>query len=123
MKPFPRAERVRARIKEELAYVLARKLSDPLIALTTVTEIKMTRDLRIARVYYVISSGPEKMAAVAEAFDRAKGYIKRQLAPRLDLKYMPDLEYYYDDVFDQGQRIEKLLQMTEDSGPPENSAE
>lgn len=124
MTGFSRAQRVGGLIQQLLAGMLQKDLSDPRLNLTTVTQVQVTKDLRIARVYFTTAGGKETAAAAAEGFSSAAGYIKRRLGPELGLRYMPQLEFFYDESFDYGARIDKLLKSiardtenNEDNGP------
>ena len=91
--------------------MLQKEIGDPRLANTTITAVKMSRDLRIAKIYYATEKGGEKQESAQEGFERARGFVKRELAQRLGLRYMPDLKFFYDDAIDRGARIEKLIKM------------
>jgi ribosome-binding factor A len=120
MTGFSRAQRVGGLIQKILAELLHKDLSDPRLHLTTVTQVTVTRDLRIARVYFATAGGKETAAAAAEGFASAAGFIKRRLGRELGLRYMPQLEFFYDESLDHGARIDQLLKSiavdTEDAG-------
>ncbi|MDJ0829322.1 MAG: 30S ribosome-binding factor RbfA [Desulfobacterales bacterium] len=109
MKTFARADRVSGHLQKVLAEVLRKKISDPRLTNVTITGVEMSRDLRIARIYYVTSGDNADKADVEKALKRAKGYVKRTLAKQLGLRYMPDLKFFYDNSFDYGSNIETLL--------------
>jgi ribosome-binding factor A len=111
MKPYSRSDRVAGLIRKVLAELLQKEIGDPRLANTTITAVKMSRDLRIAKIYYATEKGGEKQEAAQDGFERARGFVKRELAQRLGLRYMPDLKFFYDDAIDRGTRIEKLLKM------------
>lgn len=115
MKPYSRSDRVGGLIQQVLAELLQKEISDPRLANTTITAVKMSRDLRIARIYFATEKGDEKQKAAQQAFDRARGFVKRELAQRLGLRYMPDLKFFYDDTIDRGARIEKLIKMVKEN--------
>lgn len=115
MKPYSRSNRVGGLIQQVLAQLMRKDISDPRLANTTITAVKMSRDLRIARIYFATEKGAEKQKAAREGFERARGYIKRELAQRLELRYMPDLKFFYDDAIDRGARIEKLIKMVNEN--------
>ena len=122
MTGFARADRVARLIQQLLAELLQRELSDPRLQAATVTDVKVTRDLRVARVYFAAAGGAAAAADMARGFERASGFIKRSLGPRLGLRYMPEIEFYYDESFDRGARIDRLLKSVqppgEDPDPP-----
>lgn len=111
MKPYSRSDRVGGLIKQVLAELLRKEISDPRLANTTITAVKLSRDLRIAKIYYAAEPDAEKRKAVEAGFERARGFVKRELAQRLGLRYMPELKFFYDDAIDRGARIEQLIKM------------
>jgi len=110
MRTYPRSERVRYRIKEELANLLLKDIKDPRLDMVTITHVKVSNDLRNARVYYCLSGDEDRLRAAKEGFAKAAGFVKRELASRLGLRYMPNFTFFYDDTFDYGAKIDQLLQ-------------
>lgn len=109
MKPFSRSDRVGGRIKQEIAALLQKQISDPRLSGAVITGVKVSSDLRLAKIYFSISGGEKGRQEAQSGFERARGFIKRELAQRLGLRYMPDLKFYYDESIDYGDRIEQLL--------------
>ena len=109
MIPFSRAERVSGLIQEVLSDLLKKDIHDPRLKMATITNVKMSPDLKSARVYFSIYGDSSKVEAAAKGFDSARRFIKRSLAPKLGLRYMPDLIFFYDESFDYGSHIENLL--------------
>ncbi len=109
MKPFSRAERVAGHIQRVLSTILIKETGDPRIATATITRVHVTADLRLARVYFTVHPETNDRQAVVEGFRNAKTFLKRRLAPELTLRYMPELEFFYDETFDQAARINQIL--------------
>ncbi len=109
MKPFARSDRVSGQIQKVLSDILHKEIRDPRLEGATITSVKMSRDLKFARVYFVASGGKERMKEAVEGFKSAFGYVKRKLAAQLGLRYMPELRFFYDDSFDYGSHIDKLI--------------
>lgn len=109
MKPFARSDRVSGQIQKALSDLLIKKIKDPRLETAIVTGVKMSRDLKFARVYFVTSGGKESMEEAIEGFKSAFGYVKRKLAAQLGLRYMPELRFFYDDSFDYGSHIDKII--------------
>ena len=107
--PYSRADRVSGLMQQALSDILLKEVNDPRLEMATITHVKMTRDLRIARVYFATPGGPEKVEAARIGFKSALGFVKASLARRVGLRYMPEIEIYYDESFDYGARIENLL--------------
>jgi ribosome-binding factor A len=106
---FKRADRVADLIKQEISDILRRQAGDPRIANITVTDVKLTDDLRSARIYFVELGKDRLSADVEKGLSKAKGFLKRELGKRLQLRYIPELAFFYDPSFEYGSRIEKLL--------------
>jgi len=119
MKPFSRSERVGGMIQKVLSDLLLTGISDPRLENATITGVKMAQDLKTAYIYFSTYLGEKKSADTAEGFQSARGYVKRHLAGKLGLRYMPELNFIYDTSFDYGMKIEKLLK----SVVPENETD
>ncbi len=109
MRPFARASRVGAEIQKLLSELLLRKVKDPRLKMVLITGIKMTPDLKLARVYYTATGQERNSDDIRDGLKSAGGFFKRSLARQLDLRYIPDLHFYHDDSFEYGDRIERLL--------------
>ncbi len=122
MIPFSRANRVSGLIQEVLSDLLKKDIHDPRLQMATITNVKMSPDLKLARIYFSIYGGSGKAKAAVRGFESARGFIKRSLAPKLSLRYMPDLNFFYDESFDYGSQIEELLKkITTENGPNNQS--
>jgi ribosome-binding factor A len=106
---FKRADRVADLVKVEIAEILRREAHDPRIANLTVTVVKLTDDLRSARIY-VVELGKDRMSdEVGQGLSKARGFVRRELGKRLQLRYVPELSFFYDPSFEYGSKIERLL--------------
>jgi ribosome-binding factor A len=108
-----RSERVAERLKTELMDFLLRGGSrEPALAFVYITDVAVTDDLRHARIYFRLTQ-PEVDAndrnAAGLALERASGYLRRELSPRLQLKYMPDFKFFWDDALDRAARVDAVL--------------
>jgi len=122
MTSFSRADRVSGLIQETLSDLLRKRIHDPRLQMATITKVKMSADLRLARIYFAIYGDDKKSEDAAKGFESARGFIKRILAPKLGLRYMPDLIFFYDDSLDYGSHIDDLLEKIKaDNGPDHNS--
>ncbi|MEE4608974.1 MAG: 30S ribosome-binding factor RbfA [Desulfobacteraceae bacterium] len=109
MKPFSRADRVAGHIQRALSAILIKETSDPRIGTATITRVRVSADLRLARVYFAVHADTVDRQAAVDGFRNARAFLKRRLAPELTLRYMPELEFFYDDTFDQAARINQIL--------------
>jgi ribosome-binding factor A len=112
-KGFRRADRVAERVRSELMELLLRgSVRDPAARDVVVSMVRMTDDLSIARVYVRVLDeiGPDRQDAVVDALGRASGFLRRELGHRLQLRHVPKLEFYWDDVVDSALQIESILE-------------
>ncbi len=119
MKPYPRSERVAARIQEILSDLIKKKVQDPRIELVTISSVRLTSDLRIAYVYFSVFGDEERVAEATQGLKSSHGFIKRQVASQLGLRYMPELKFLHDQSFDHGTRMDQLLKSVLKDGDPE----
>ena len=112
MSPFSRADRVGGLIQKVLSNILNKNIRDPRLKMTTITSVKVSRDLKQARIYFATSGGIQKKGDTIEGFNSAHGFIKRTLAHELDLKYMPHLKFFYDESIEYGAHIDELIEST-----------
>lgn len=103
--------RVQDLLKEEISSILFQDIKDPGLGMgmITILEVKMTEDLKIARVYYSVYGSEEMREKARETLNRSKNYVKHLIGERIKLKYTPDIEFFYDDRFDKIARIEEIL--------------
>lgn len=104
-----RPERVGDQIRAELTDLLARHVKDPGIGFITITGVRVTADLQIARVQYSSLGDPQARRQTARALDRATPFLRRQIAARLRLRRVPELMFHFDDSLDRQERIEQIL--------------
>jgi ribosome-binding factor A len=109
MKTYKRAERVKHLIQEEISRILQIDVKDPRLSFVTVTNVKLTDDLREARVFVSFMKGDTEREAVLSGLQRATGYIRGELGRRLKLKYTPSIKFFVDDSWDKQERILNLL--------------
>lgn len=106
---FERHKRVAQRLHEIIARLLLMELDDPRIQSVQITDVDVTPDLRYATVYYVMLDEREPSEEVQGGLDAALGFIKREIGKRLDLKYVPELTFEYDESVERGRRMEALI--------------
>ena len=103
-----RRGRINDEMQKELSYIL-REVKDPRVkdAFISITAVEATGDLKFAKVYYSAMMGDKK--EVAKGLKAASGYIRSQIAQRLNLRITPELTFVLDDSVAHGAHISKLL--------------
>jgi ribosome-binding factor A len=109
MATHSRPDRVAQLVQQQLAEVFARGLKDPRVGLVTITGVKMSPDLREARVYWTVHGEPAVREQTARGIEAARGWLRREVGGTLGLRVVPDLHFTYDEAIDRGDRIERLL--------------
>jgi len=109
MKTYARSERVKHLIQEEISRILQRDVKDPRVKFVTVTAVKLTDDLREAKILVSIMGEETNREAVLSGLKRATGYVRGELGRRLKLKYTPAIEFFVDDSWEKQERILHLL--------------
>lgn len=109
MKPYTRAERVSGEIQYAITQLLSKKMQDPRIEMATISGVKLSSDLRIANVYITVFGDKKRIKETLEGFKSSKGFIKKHIAPKLGLRFMPELRFFHDDSFDKAARMDELI--------------
>jgi ribosome-binding factor A len=108
-RPVKRSTRVGELLREILASVLLERVSDPRLQEITVTEVDMSPDLKLARVYYAVRQGADPEEVIM-ALDKAMGFIKQEVAREHILRTMPEFHFLPDETLDRAARLEELLE-------------
>jgi ribosome-binding factor A len=104
-----RTDRLAALIKEEISLIFLYKLKDPVMGLVTITEVKMSPDLKYAKIYISVYE-KDKRQIVLEKVNLVKGMIRAELASKIkNIRAIPELSFFVDDTIDYVEKIEDLL--------------
>ena len=104
-----RTRRLAERINKIVAELLERRNKDPRLGFVTVTEARLTNDLREATVFYTVYGTPEEQAETATALRSATGVIRSEVGRLLGLRHTPSIEFVADTLPDSAQRIDDLV--------------
>ena len=104
-----RTDRVASLIKEEVGTYLAREYRDPSLGFITVTDVQVTPDLRIAKIYVSVMGSAEIRAMTMRMLEDHKGEIRSFIGSHLRLKFTPVIQFYLDETMDRVEKIEQLI--------------
>jgi ribosome-binding factor A len=104
-----RAQRIGQRMREELSEILVTGSLDPRLRGVSITEVKIDRELEYASVYFSAVEGSERAPEILEGFKHAQGFLRSELAHRIELRSFPRLRFYWDPTFEKAEHIEKLF--------------
>ncbi|MGE5440730.1 MAG: 30S ribosome-binding factor RbfA [Bacteroidota bacterium] len=103
-----RKDKLSQLIKEEVSWIFLYKLKDPSFGLVTVTNVRMSPDLKIAKIYISVFE-KENRQTVLNRINEKKGTIRIDLSHKIKVKFIPELDFYIDDTTDYVERIEDLF--------------
>ncbi|MDP6945501.1 MAG: 30S ribosome-binding factor RbfA [Myxococcota bacterium] len=106
-RPYHRTDRLNRQVAEVLARAIQRETREEVLRMAIVTGVEVTRDLSVARVYYQTMGGDQ--AEIAEAFERAAGFLRCRVGDQVRMRQTPELRFQYDESIDRGRRVEELL--------------
>ena len=104
-----RTERVASAIREELASLFSREYRDPAYGFMTVTEVHMTSDLRLAKIYVSVMGNGEMKERTLKMLENQRGAIRSFLGAHVRLKFTPSVQFYIDQTLDRVEKINNLI--------------
>lgn len=119
MHPYKRSQRLGILLREEIADIIMRRVKDPRIGFVTVTDVELSEDLKIAKVFVSVLNEKDKDTTI-EILNSAKGLIRSEISKRVRVKFIPALEFRIDKGIEHGGRIDKLLKEIKEKEPPED---
>ncbi len=105
-----RANKLAEIIKEEVSDILATRLKDPRVGFTTVTKVEVTRDLSQGKIYVSVLGTSEEVSQTFSALEKATGFVRSELAGRIRVRHVPELQFVLDQALEHSMHINKLLQ-------------
>ncbi len=111
-------------MREEIAQIVGYELDDPRVAIATVTDVRMSDNLREARVFVTVLGTDEEATAALKALRKAAPYVRRQLAINLNLRHAPEIHFIRDTVEEKAARVDDILRgLVHDTAPPPDAAD
>jgi len=110
MHRYERTERVSELIHREISQIIDHEIRDERVSMVTVTGVKMSRDIKNARIYVSVLGDEEETKISIAILNKASNFIRALLGERIILKYLPAISFYHDSSTINGMRIDKLLE-------------
>jgi ribosome-binding factor A len=104
-----RVQRIADRIREELSEMLITETQDPRLSGISVTDVTVDRELDYANIYVSAVEGSERAQETLEALQHAQGFLRSELARRIQLRTFPRLRFHWDYTYERADRIEQLF--------------
>lgn len=109
MKMSIKIDRINHSIVREISYILMTEVKDEDIKFVTITDCKTTNDLSFAKIYFTVLDD-SKRESTLEALKNASGFIRKELAERIEIRHIPELEFVYDESIEYGKKIENIIE-------------
>jgi ribosome-binding factor A len=103
-----RPDRVAEAIQKELSLLLLQKVRDERISLVTISKVQMSPDLKQAKVYFLVPKGVSSKKA-QKGMERARGFFRSSIARTMNLRYTPDLVFFYDHQHEEIERLDDIF--------------
>lgn len=113
-----RLEKVASLLRHELGSLISRECAEAGCGFTTVTDVRMTPDLRLAKVYVSIFGDEAVREKTLKHLENRKKEIRHQMAGRVSMKYLPALQFYHDATLDRVMHLEQLIKKIHKDDPP-----
>ena len=105
-----RADRVAVLVKHELAALFTGgTIRDPRVHFVTITDVKMTDDLKYAHVFYTVLGTEIEREETAKGLEQARGFLQRDIARNLNLRFTPQLSFELDSTLEEGMKIDGII--------------
>jgi ribosome-binding factor A len=104
-----RLQRIADRIREVLSEMLIKEISDPRLAQVNITDVTVDRELAYANIFVSSIEGSARSKEILEGLDHASGFLRKELAARVDLRAFPRLRFHWDPTPENADHIERLL--------------
>lgn len=112
-----RQEKLGELIAAELSELMRTRVKDPRVGFASITHVEVSGDLRHAKVMVSVMGTEEEQAATMQGLKNASGFLRRELAERITLRYMPDLVFKLDHSIAEGARILALINKVNQEDP------
>jgi len=111
---YQRSDRVGELLIEVISELLRKEIRDPRIGTVTLTAAKVSKDLRHARIYFNLFGARASRENALAGLRSASGFIRSKAAKQLNLRFVPTIEFFYDETEDEAQKIEDLLKLVKE---------
>jgi ribosome-binding factor A len=104
-----RTKRIADRFREELSEMLVYEINDPRLSGISITDVIVDRELAFANIYVSALEGQTRSKEILEGLNHAKGFLRKQLTQRIELRTFPNLRFHWDPTYERAERIEKII--------------
>lgn len=118
---YKRSTRLAETLKQEISLVLLQNAKDPRLQSLFIRRVEVTDDLRNARIYfsfgYGVTKPKEELQSVLKGLEKAKGFFRKKIAENIELRVVPDLDFFFDTSLEEKDRMESLFEQIAQTHP------
>jgi ribosome-binding factor A len=104
-----RKDKVKEELRREISNIIQEKIKDPRLGFITVVDADLSVDLKYTKVYYSVLGTPDEQKITQDILDGARGFIRKLVAERLKLRFVPEISFILDNSVDNSLRIQQIL--------------
>jgi ribosome-binding factor A len=108
-KDYPRSRRIAEQLQRELSDIIRLDLNDPRVGMITLVDVEVSPDQSYAKVYFTSLGDRSSIVDTTKGLQHAAGFLRSQLAHRMKLRVVPQLQFKYDESVERGMRISQLI--------------
>lgn len=106
---YPRSRRIAEQVQRELSDIIRLELKDPRVGMITLTDVEVTQDQAHAKVFFTVLGDAARVADATEGLKHAAGFLRSELAHRMKLRAVPQLQFKHDESVERGMRLSQLI--------------
>jgi ribosome-binding factor A len=114
-----RQQQVADLLRDEVSEIIQRQMRDPRLSFVSVTRVEMSPDMRYAKLFVSVYAPEAEQRDALQALNRASGFIRHELAPRLKMRQLPELTFRLDHSMEHAETVARLLKQIEQEPKPE----
>ena len=108
-KDYPRSRRIAEQVRRELSDIIRLELKDPRVGMITITDVEVTPDHGLARVFFTLLGDESRIVEVTRTLQHAAGFLRSELAHRFEMRSVPQLQFVHDPSVERGMRLSQLI--------------
>ncbi len=107
--PLKRPKRVAQLIQKEINAILQKQIKNPLLGFVTITGVKVTDDLKHAKVYFTVYGSEQERISTEKLLKKMTSFVRYHVGQRIRLRYTPEIVFQYDETIERAARIDELI--------------
>ena len=119
---YKRSTRVAELLREVISEIIATQLKDPAVGRITITRVKLSDDLKNARIFFSMLGNEAQRQSTLAGLKRAGRFLRAETAHKISLRHAPELQFVYDDTLDYVENIENLIKKIHENEPRANES-